>query len=182
MNVVVKKAAIVSSLFLKYEFEQVSLSSTDNIKVSADAPIHEDLRQAFRALIPHFAFVCEQVTDQKLVERCITNPEDYLMDKDSSEDTTFFNFRVAEVTIKGVEDDERVVISGARRLENTSAEIHITAPEIRLGDAKYPFSDDLESAVKTLRSEVEAYMQGKHAEPAQLEMFGDSDDLEDQEL
>lgn len=52
MQITVKKAAIVGSLFLKYDFEQTDSNVKNAITTKSDAPIHDDLRNAFRLLIP----------------------------------------------------------------------------------------------------------------------------------
>src|SRR5690606_38891163 len=99
MEVLIKKAAIRGSLFLSYEFDQKEIGINNSIKTSSDQPIHEDLRIAFRKLIPHFAFICEEIKDEKLVKKAIESPKDYLMDRESSKDESFFKYSVYQFAI-----------------------------------------------------------------------------------
>lgn len=94
MNVVVKKAEIRSSLFLSYEYDQKDAEVSNSIKTASDAPIHDDLRNAFKALIPHFVFICEENTDEKIILDAIENPDDYFGFKDEVKHEDLLNYRV----------------------------------------------------------------------------------------
>lgn len=178
MKIVIKKAAIKGSLFLSYEFEQQDVDVNNLIKTSSDAPIHDDLRVAFRKLIPHFAFICEEITDEKLVKKAIKNPDSYLIDIDTAPSDVFFKFRVSAFSIVEKDGDETVFINGSKRLE-TNKEISFSTPGISLHDDDYPLVSELNEAIEELKEEVLAYMQGKSAPKAQLEMFGGSEEEEE---
>ena len=64
MNITIKQANIKNSLFLSYKYDQFVKSTKKSASESSDAPIHDDLRNAFSALIPHFAFICERLKNQ----------------------------------------------------------------------------------------------------------------------
>jgi len=184
MEVLIKKAAIRGSLFLSYEFDQKEIGINNSIKTSSDQPIHEDLRIAFRKLIPHFAFICEEIKDEKLVKKAIESPKDYLMDRESSKDESFFKYSVYQFAITDKKDaGEYISISGSKQLESLE-EIVFTTPSISLIDADYKFIEELNESIDELKKEVLAYMQGKQAPKTQLEMFGseedDFDDFDDQ--
>lgn len=175
MNINIKKASIRGSLFLNYEFEQSDLGVKNNIKTSSDAPIHDDLRMAFRSLIPHFAFVCEEIKNEALVKKAIKDPEAYLSDRESAPDDSFFKYRIFGFSVRDNKGQELLEISGAKQLENRE-EISFSTYDIDLGDNEYPFVSELNIVVETLKEEVLAYMQGKSAPKAQMEMFGDDDE------
>lgn len=176
MEVTIKKAAIRGRLFLSYEFDQTELGVKNSIKTSSDQPIHEDLRNAFKNLIPHFAFICEEVRDQKLVKKAIKDPEDYLMNKEEAKDVTFFKYHVFQFSIIEKKDGgEYISISGSKQLESLE-EISFATPNISLHDDEYPLLDELNETIDELKSEVLAYMQGKAAPKAQMTMFGDDDE------
>ena len=179
MQIVIKKAAIRGSLFLSYEFEQTELDVKNTIKTSSDAPIHDDLRIAFRKLIPHFTFICEEVKDEKLVAKAIKSYDNYLSDKESAVNDTFFKYRVHEFNIVEKDGDEKVFIKGSKQLE-TLKEISFSTPGTSLYDDDYKFRSELNEIIEELKDEVTAYMQGKTAPKAQTEMsFGDEDDEDD---
>lgn len=172
MNITIKKASVRGSLFLSYDFEQQDADVKNLIKTSSDAPIHDDLRNAFRALIPHFAFICEEVKDEVLTRVAIDKPEIYLHERELAPDDTFFKFRVGEFSIEEKKGFEYVTLFGCKSLA-TLQEVCFSSPRIDLDDSSYPFRKELASAIEVLKSEVLAYMQGKQAPKSQLEMFYD---------
>lgn len=174
MNVTIKSAEIVNSLFLKYSFDQSSLQSNDSLNVNSDAPIHDDLRNAFRQLIPHYTFICEEVKDEELVAAALDRPESYLEDKENAASEVFFNYRVIGFSTKTAKGIELLTINGAKRLTNGD-EIYFSTPTLFLESADYTFSENLQTTIGKLKSEVQAYMEGKQAPKAQTEMFAEDD-------
>lgn len=173
MNIVIKTAAIRSSLFLTYEFEQKDIDVNNTIKTSSDAPIHDDLRNAFKALIPHFAFICEEITNESLVSKAIQDPEMYLSDSESAPDDSFFKFNVNSFSMVDLKKGLNFVsISGSKQL-STLEVISFTSPSIDLEGGTYKFRAELAEAIEVLKKEVLAYMQGKQAAKTQMEMFGE---------
>jgi hypothetical protein len=174
MNIVIKKAGIRNSIFLSYEFEQKDADVNNTIKTSSDAPIHDDLRAAFRALIPHFAFVCEEITNEDLVRAAIERPESYLEDREHSVSLDFFKFYVNEFSIVDKKGMYFLTISGNKQLTDGDI-VSFSAPAIDLEGSSYMFIRQLNEAVDVLKNEVLAYMQGKQAPKAQLQMFDDEE-------
>lgn len=172
MNVEVKNAAIKSSLFLSYGYTQTESDIKNVIKTSSDAPIHEDLRNAFKSLIPHFAHICEEVMDVDLVKRAIANPGDYIGEKETVQSEEFLKFMVSGFVLSN--DGEGVVILGNKRLLNYD-EIALKTPLVKF-DGDYAFSNDLQINIELLKSEVLAYMEGKQAPKAQIELFADEEE------
>ena len=181
MNITIKKASIRGSLFLNYEFEQTDLGVKNNIKTNSDAPIHDDLRNAFRTLIPHYAFICEEIKNKSLVTKALKEPELYLLDREVAPDDSFFKYRVYGFNIKENKGFESVEISGSKQLDNHE-EISFSTYDVDLADSEYPFLSELNDAIEHLKGEVLAYMQGKSAPKAQMEMFGDEDGMEEDQL
>ena len=174
MTITIKKANIKGSLFLAYEFEQQDMDMKNLIRTSSDAPIHDDLRACFRKLIPHFCFISEEITNPERILEAIENPGIYLMDEELSPNPSFFKYRVAGFSIAEKGGEEILTLHGSKRLE-TWKEIHFSTPGTELG-GDYEFSHDLQEAVDEIRREVLAYMQGKSAPKAQLEMFGEEEE------
>jgi hypothetical protein len=182
MEVKIKKAGIRGSIFLSYEFEQTDLNVKSNIKTSSDAPIHDDLRAAFRTLIPHYAFACEEIKNKALVLKAIKDSELYLLDKETAPDDSFFKYRVYGFSIKENKGYETVEILGSKQLENME-EISFSSYPIDVTDTDYPFLNELNESIAVLKDEVLAYMQGKSAPKSQIDMFpedeGDGFDFDD---
>lgn len=174
MQIVIKKATIKGSLFLSYSFDQIDSDVKNRINTSSDAPIHDDLKNAFRKLIPHFAFMSEEIKDEKLIKNAFKNPEAFLLNRDESKDQTFFKFRCHQFEINEKDGYEKITISGAKQLENLN-EIYFSVPPIGLGDDSYQYHRELQNTVEELKTEVAAYMQGKSAPKAQTEMFDEDD-------
>lgn len=178
MNVTIKKASLRGSLFLNYDFEQQDADVKNLIKTSSDAPIHDDLRNAYRRLIPHFAFICEEVKDEALVRKAIENPDTYLYDREVAPDDTFFKFRVSEFSIEEKKGFEYLKLYGCKALA-TFQEVCFPTPSIDMEDSNYPFRNELAETIEDLKVEVLAYMQGKQAPKAQLDMFDEEEEQDE---
>lgn len=175
MEIVIKKATIKSSIFLSYDYEIKDSTANNTSTTKSDAPIHDDLRNAFKALIPHFAFICEEITNENLIEDCIKTPEDYLTDRESSKHPELLNFYVHEFSLSGKGDGEKVRLTGSKQLKDFES-ISFSTPDILLESSKYPFIENLADTVDLLKREVMAYMEGKQAPKAQLEMFSEEEE------
>jgi len=165
MNITIKKASIKNSLFLAYEYDQ-SVNGTKNIiKTSSDAPIHDDLRNAFSALNPHFALICEEVSEN-IVEHAIEHPDAIL-----AEDNPLRKYKVSGFSIGGTGDGEGVTISGSKTLESGNV-VSFNTPFLKFEDAHhYKFMQELVEAIDELKSEVYEYLEGKQAPAKQMAMF-----------
>lgn len=183
MQIVIKKATIKGNLFLSYSFDQIDSDVKNRINTSSDAPIHDDLKNAFRKLIPHFAYMSEEIKDEKLIEKAIKNPDAFLFNRDEAKEETFFKFKCHQFEINEKDGYEKIIISGAKQLE-TLNEIYFSVPPVGLGDDAYQYHQDLQKVVEELKNEVAAYMQGKTAPKAQTDLFDDDfgDDTNTEEI
>jgi hypothetical protein len=176
MTIKIIKASL-SGIFLHYEFEQKEPEVVNIIKAKSDMVVHEDLLMAFKNFIPHFVYITEQVTDENLIQLAIESPELYLTNREEAPDESLFNYRVStieHITKKGL---NRIVIHGARCINNGYDEIYFKTPEIDLDDNKYKFVNALIEATDRWEVEVKAYMEGKQAPKSQLDMFEESDSI-----
>ncbi len=71
-----------------------------------------------------------------------------------------------------------VTISGNKQLTDGDV-VSFSAPAIDLDGGNYKFMYELKEAVELLKREVLAYMQGKQAPKAQLEMFEGDEESHD---
>lgn len=178
MNIVIKKAKIKNSLFLYYEFDQVDVDVKNENKTNSNAPIHEDLRNAFKGLIPHLVALCELHHDVDLIESAIERPESYVQDPETSASNEFFKFTVNEVSFDYKSGNNIVSISGNKLLTSLE-DIGIDCPPVDLNSSKYPYLSQLIDALEVLKSQVLAYMQGKYGEGHQVSMFDMEEEIDD---
>lgn len=164
----IKKAKIKNNLFLQYEYQQTVGNVTNGHNTSSDAPIHEDLRKAFRGLIPHFAFMCEEIPEKKMKQ---------IMNGNVPDDDEFYSkFLVQSFSIGGSGDSEGVTLSGCKQVE--SGVVNFNSP-FKKWDDDYKYMDALIDAVELAKSEVFEYMNGKQAPNAQQEMNFEDFDTEE---
>lgn len=173
MSTTITTAKIKNKMFLAYGYSQRVADIENKITTSSDAPIHSDLRNAFRALIPHFAFICEDITED-LARTAIESNIDY---EDESENP-LKRFSVVGFSMGGSGDSEGVTISGSKSLESGKV-VNFNTPFIKWEDY-YVFSSELIDAVDVLKSEVYEYLEGKQAPKMQQSMtfMGDEEDAE----
>lgn len=167
MNITIKNASIKSGLFLKYGYDHfVGSTKYSHPSTTGDAPIHDDLREAFLALTPHFAFICEEISES-VCRQAINDFNQGIIYQDAETDP------LRKYTVTGFtlgKDSEGVTIIVSKRLDSGKS-ININTPFMKWDD-DYAFDSELIAAVDLLKSEVYEYIEGKRA-PAerQMEMF-----------
>ena len=167
MNITIKNASIKGHLFLKYGYDHFVNTTKFQHSSSGDAPIHDDLRDAFEALTPHFAFICEEITES-VCRQAIDDFKKGVVYQDA-ESNPLKKYFVAGFALG--KDSEGVTISGRKSLESGDS-ININTPFMKW-DSDYTFNQELIEAVDLLKSEVYEYIEGKRA-PARnetLDMF-----------
>lgn len=165
----INKAKIKNKLFLYYEYGLMVGDVNHDIKTLSDAPIHDDLRDAFRNLIPHFAFLCEEIGEYKMKE--------FVDGKLSMEDDLFIKYNVNQFSIGGSGDSEGVTLSGNKRVG--AGVVNFNTPFVRYSD-EYEYMNEFIAAIETAQDEVKLYIEGKHAPKAQQEMVFDDFDGEEE--
>ncbi|WP_234110173.1 hypothetical protein [Chryseobacterium sp. R2A-55] len=152
-NIEIKKAKIKNGIFLAYEYLEKTDNYENKISTSSDAPIHDDLRESFKALVPHFALLTEETT-KKTFDSCI---------KSGKIHDSLGKFEVTGFTIGGNGDTEGVVISGHKVLESGN-KVNFSTPFQMFDDSEnYDYATELLEAVEQLKNEVYEYMEGKQA-------------------
>ncbi len=168
-NIIIKKGKIKNNLFLQYEYLQTIGNVTNGHSTSSDAPIHDDLRNAFKGLIPHFAYMCEEISEKKMKQ--------YINDNLSEEDELFLKFKVNSFSIGGSGDSEGVTLTGSKQVE--AGVVNFSSPFTKWED-DYKFMDELIDAVELAKSEVYEYLNGKQAPKAQQEISFEDFDTEEE--
>jgi len=171
MNITIKQANIKNSLFLAYKYDQVVKNAKKSASESSDAPIHDDLRNAFSALIPHLAFICEEIKEEDCQAR-LESPDDEL-----PEDHFLLKYRVHGFSISGQGDQEGLTIAGTKRLESGKI-LNLDTPFQKFDDINdYAFMAELRESIENLKSEVYEYLEGKQAPAKQQVMELEEDEV-----
>lgn len=165
-NIEIKKAKVKNAIFLAYEYVEKTENYENKISTASDAPIHEDLRNAFDALIPHFALLTEEVSKAEVNEAIQYGDKPECLDK----------FSVSGFTLAGTGDTEGVVISGHKSLESGKV-VNFNTPFQLFDDEDYDYSEELVKSIESLKNEVFQYMEGKQAPRMQVGSF----DFEDED-
>lgn len=133
---------------------------------TSEALVHDDLRAAMKPFDEHWAIFGEQVPEPKA---------------NHAFDGTLKGLEritVTSVTLSGGDEDEGgdekplgVHIQGTRRLK-CGRVINFCTPGIKLGSPqeKYKFATQVDEHLQALEAEAWAYLEGKHAPPAQTAM------------
>ncbi|SEV88564.1 hypothetical protein SAMN05428988_0120 [Chitinophaga sp. YR573] len=171
-RITIKDAAITSGhgLRLVYVKREKDGSFTDS-KSSFSAAVHNDLELAFAKLFPHLAISVEYYIPKEGedIEKMQYDFFDY--------------FKVS--TVSFLSEDTGVVISGSRRL-STGKSIPVTSPPIKWEESEdkgYPYVSELAELIEQIKTEINAYLAGKHAPEVQQQLAfpGADDGVDDDE-
>lgn len=171
--ITIKKAKIQKGIFLSYSYNLKERDVENKIDASSDAPIHVDLRNAFKKLIPHFALILEEIS-QEVAETAMFQEIEYEEDQDPLE-----KYFVTGIAISGTIDSEGVVISGSKMLKSGDV-VSFPTPFMKWDD-KYVFMSELTELIEELKQEVLEYLDGKQAPKAQIEMSFPAESIENAE-
>lgn len=176
MNITIKNASIKNRLFLKYGYDHmVETTKYSHPSTTGDAPIHDDLRDAFESLVPHFAYICEEISES-VCREAISDLAKGVM---QTENDPLRKYAVGGFALG--KDSEGVTISGSKILESGDV-LNFNTPFKKWEDTDYPFMNELIEAVDLLKSEVYEYIEGKRApvKHQTIDMF-EQDEQEEKE-
>jgi hypothetical protein len=163
----IRAASIRDGMFCHYSYDHtVAANTTNDVSIKSSVPIHDDMRDAFKKLNAHLAVICEEITIQEVGD--IDNlpyGDDHPLNKKINA------FTVASFKIDGKEEKEGVILLGFKQL-STGDFLKLEAPKIKWS-AGYQFINELRVAIHDCTIEVEEYMKGKQAPPAQQELAFD---------
>ena len=135
-----------------------SMSKTVNVP-KQDTPVHKDLVQAFKNLIPHFMLICQQVPENEEITNAIQ--EGMSLEPIDDENSIFFPYEVHHFKISGSGENEGVYIEGTRLLGRGGI-LKLSSPKEKWsGDYKYAY--ELTEAIQNLKDETYEYSKGKRA-------------------
>lgn len=138
----IKKAKIKNELFLEVEYTENIQDGTNTVKKDCTAPIHNDLKNAFKKLDAHLSGISEQYTEKGELD----------MD----------NVTCRGFSIGG--DGEGVILFGFRKLSNGKA-LNFLSPFHKWDGetVEYESSADLRVAITQCKTEVIKYLfENKH--------------------
>lgn len=160
-----KKITLIDDLKLETSYNEVNGEGATLNEVTSKSQfwVHQDMRDAFKKLVPHLLLLTELKTD-KLKDLQNMDLADY---------------EVHSVSIKGEGDNEGVVISGKKRLSNMK-KIALNTPYTILSDDNYAYCDELSACIIRLSREAKEYLDGKY-DDSQGDLFAQTEDGESAE-
>jgi hypothetical protein len=186
MSITIKKAKIKNELFLEVEYSEKLNDGTNTVKKECTAPVHDDLKLAFKRLNVHLALLCEQVyiaTGKAGIEIQKGIGEEIAWQMDPNNDFTFSQpswniirgMYCSGFTIGGSGESEGVTLIGYRLLGNDKV-LNLTSPFQRWGDS-YEFDSKLGEIIEACKHETYQYLfNDKHKPNAQLSMFDEDNE------
>lgn len=140
---------------------------TNQVSKKCEQLCHEELLDAFRRLVPHFAILSE----------VRSLPEPYIDGEPVFNEAAINEIfkdtcRATGLHINDSSSGETVIISGVKYTKHSC--VCFDAPQVSTADTMYPYLAELFEAVEHVKSEVFAYLfEGKCA-VKQAELFDDS--------
>lgn len=166
----IRSATVKDGMFCHYSYDHtVAANTTNDISVKSSVPIHDDMRNAFHKLYAHLAVICEEITVQE-----IGDIDNLPFGDDHPLNIKIGAFTVSSFRLDGKEEKEGVILIGWKRL-STGDLLKLEAPKIKWS-AGYHFINELRVAIHDCIAEVEEYMKGKQAPPAQKSLFDAEDE------
>ena len=119
----------------------------DTVTIEGKNLVTKDMHQAFKALIPHLTFLCEQREAYRLVRM------------DELPDEIYRVLDVSGYSIGGSDDNIGVTLIGKRFL-NSKKVLNINAPFTMFDNEneEYTYAFDLQQAIENCNYEVEQYL------------------------
>lgn len=181
-QITINKAKIKDNLFLTAEYSEVISAGTKSISEDFTAPVHDDLKKAFKKLTIHLALLTGQVlTDFDNGIEATFDTERVLSLYDPEADFKFSesgwniidNTYCSGFTIGGNGDSEGVTLVGRRLLANGKT-LNLVSPFQKWEGDNYNYSwiSELSEIISECRGEVHLYLfEGKHQPDTQLSLF-----------
>lgn len=171
MEIHINSAEIRLGMFLKWSYEEHTPGRKNMVNAASDAPIHEDLAEAFQKLLPHMLLVGEFKQKSELIKA-------FDLGTELPEDITN-KYKVQSFSMEEKNGEYSVKITGVKHLA-TGKKLPIQPPKIQrgTGENEYEFFTHLLAVCEDIRNEISEFMDGKMGTRAQAAMdFGDDDDF-----
>lgn len=162
--------------FCDYSFEEKTEAGAQTVNVSSDAIIHDDMRAKFKQLVPHLAYICEEIDPAKNELEDAMDDINSLLDGSKLKGKLSY-YKVTAFKLSGSGDGEGVTITGQKKLQSGKV-VNFNTPFIRWED-EYEFIHELRVAITECQEEITQYMDGKKAPDTQLALFDDDMDVID---
>ncbi len=147
-------SATIKDDFCNYSYEVlqcIGIGDTHNVK--GTGIIDPDLHNAFRDLNVHLA-ILDDVFKNKGIE--VKNPNQVTNDR------TTGDYEVVGFSIKGSDENERIILKGVKFMTASGGQMKLETPEIHINQSSsYIFWAELKEASDAARNEVEQYKNGK---------------------
>jgi hypothetical protein len=130
---------------------------------------HKDLLDAFDKAVPHLIITCD-------LREIKVDKKGFHQEPDSYDMSELDHIRITGFIMKGFADAEGVILLGQKEVDGRT--ILMKAPLVKWMDS-YPFSTELQEAIKAMQDEVLEYLRGKHAAKQMKMEFEDEGESEE---
>src|SRR5690606_6818893 len=102
--------------YCNYEDEERTENGSQTVQVSSEVIIHDDMRLAFRQLVPHLCLICEEIEDSD--DLAVAMDSINSLNEESDLATKLQSYRVTAFKTSGSGDGEGVTITGQKKLKS----------------------------------------------------------------
>jgi hypothetical protein len=153
----IKKASLRDG-FCDYQYKiNIGTGAGDTHAVKGSGIIDDDLRNAFRKLHAHLAFIDGGFDNYQL--ESINDAEDHEVTE---------RYRVTTFDVKGSNEDESIILIGTKYSPHIGENLEIKTDKIRISvdsNSRYKWYNELREVSVLVRDEVEQYKNGKCTPP-----------------
>ena len=149
----IRAASIVKDMFCHFKYDHnLGLGITNDMGNKSGVPIHDDMRVAFKQLVPHLAMIFGALTIEEV---------NSIKPGDENDPTLLIlhKFQVTGFVLDEYDESEGVTLIGSEELPSGLA--GLDTPIIRFMEARYDHGDALRSAIDLCIFEVEEYLHGR---------------------
>ncbi len=165
MDILLKKITLVDDRKLEVEYSEQNDEgyTVRDYSVKSQFPVHNDLKKAFRNLVPHLLLINELKSDK-------------LKDLKKQE---LLDYDVHILHIKSKDSGDGIILSGTKRLSNHKV-ISLNTPYTLLDDEDYQYNTELSADITLVINEAKEYLKGKF-DDSQKDMFKQDPEEEETE-
>lgn len=140
-------------MFCHFDYDHnLGMGISNEIGVKSEIPIHEDMRIAFRQLVPHLAMIFGTLTIDQINGIVPGDEHDLTL-------LALRKFEIAGFTLDNYDESLGIILFGSEELPTGTAQLQ--TPMIRFYQSKYEHAETLRAALDTCIFEVEEYLHGR---------------------
>ena len=159
----VRAGSLKKEIFCHYTYDHnLGPAMSNEVSIKSEVPVDDDLRIAFKQLVPHLAIIFQRMTLEEINGIDANDQKDPAMLK-------LLTFSVDGFYLDKYDDEEGVVLIGTEKLPTGLA--NLITPPIRFVGSRYEHAGSLRVVLDQVIYEIEEYLHGrKRADDKQLNL------------